>query len=147
MRPQRIILHHSLTADSGTVSWAAIRRYHMETLGWKDVGYHYCIELVGDRYEILTGRLMNEVGAHTSGENEDSLGICFVGNFDVSEVPQEQWRLGVRLVASLCDVIGITPDKVYGHHDFNAGKSCPGQHFNVGGFREQVWDILLDGGT
>jgi N-acetylmuramoyl-L-alanine amidase len=85
--------------------------------------------------------MLNEVGAHTQGQNSDSIGICFVGNFDVSEVPPEQWNLGVRLVAGLCETVGVYPDMIFGHNSF-AAKSCPGLKFNVDAFAEQVEDRL-----
>ncbi len=145
MKPKRIILHHSLTDDSKTVSWGAIRKYHIETNGWHDIGYHYGIELVNDHYEILMGRMMNDAGAHTHGENYDSLGICFIGNFDFDEPHPEQWNLGIKLVTSLCDVLAISPDKIFGHRDF-APKSCPGEKFNIYGFIKQVSERLANGG-
>ncbi len=144
MIPKRIVLHHSLTKDSNTVSWNAIRKYHQETMKWKDIGYHTGIELVGNRYEILTGRMMNEVGAHTSGENYDSLGVCFVGNFDLNEPQSEQWNLGIRFVASLCDILHISPSMIYGHHYFNSHKSCPGIKFNMQGFIQQVSERMSE---
>lgn len=128
MIPNRIIIHHSLTADGGTVSWDAIRRYHVHTLGWADIGYHFGIELVGPFYQCLVGRPLNVMGAHCAGENTGSVGICFVGNFD-RELPRpDQLDLGVRVVRGLIEVLQITPADVYRHHDF-APKSCPGTRF------------------
>jgi len=138
MKPEIIILHHSLTKDSGTVSWGAIRKYHTETLGWSDIGYHYGLEMIGDHCEILIGRMMNEQGAHTKGHNRNSIGICFVGNYDKDEVHPEMWNLGIRFVSSLCETLNIKPTHIYGHTEFNNAKSCPGTKFNLIGFREQV---------
>jgi len=134
----RIILHHSLTADSGTVSWGAIRRYHLETLGWKDIGYHFGIERVGGHYETLIGRMMTETGAHTSGHNAGSLGICLIGNFDNAPPAPEQWELTLRLVRSLMEVFDIAPDMVFGHRDFTSVKTCPGRMFDLAKFRREL---------
>lgn len=137
MLPSEIILHHSLTKDSKTVSWSAIRRYHVDEKGWVDIGYHFGIELVGDAYEILSGRMLNEPGAHTIGHNNTAIGICFVGNFDHELVPPLQWHKGVKLVRSLCEVFEIPTNQVYGHRDF-ADKTCPGVMFNLDAFREEL---------
>ena len=138
MIPERIILHHSLTKDSGTVSWGAIRRYHTQTNHWKDIGYHFGVELIGDDYEVLVGRMMTAQGAHTSGENHDSLGICFVGNFDIVTVPEKQWSLGIKLVTSLVDVFDIHSGDIRGHRDF-CHKTCPGNFFDVEKFVDEVF--------
>lgn len=143
MIPKRIILHHSFTADSQTVSWGPIRQYHKEIKGWKNIGYHAGIENVNGYYEILLGRMWNEVGAHTQGHNQDSFGLCFVGNFDESEVPPEQWNTGVKLVTSLCKLFIIPVERIYGHREFNSLKTCPGTKFNLDGFRHQVSQKIL----
>ena len=137
---ERIILHHSLTKDNQTVSWNAIRRYHTQELHWADIGYHFGIELVGDHYEVLVGRPMTEEGAHCKeyGMNRKSLGICFVGNFDIQEPPKEQWDLGVKLVKSLMAVLAIPKGSLSGHREYAPYKSCPGKRFDMGQFRREV---------
>ena len=141
MKPEYIILHHSLTEDSQTVSWDNIRRYHTNTLGWRDIGYHFGIEMIEDNYQILAGRMMNEAGAHCRQKsmNSQSLGICFVGNFDLDPPPKKMWDLGIKLVNSLQEVFNIPRHRILGHYDLASYKTCPGAAFNLGEFRGELW--------
>ena len=137
MYPDKIIMHHSLTKDTKTVSWGAIRKYHLNK-GWEDIGYHFGIELVGTKHEIFVGRLMNVPGAHTKGQNSSSIGICLIGNFDKNKPPKEQWDLAVKLVSSLCEILYLTSSSIYGHNNYASYKSCPGELFSMDRFRNAV---------
>jgi hypothetical protein len=139
MIPKNIIIHHSLTKDSKTVSWNNIRDYHI-SLGWRTIGYHYGIELVNDNYEILVGRMMNEKGAHCIQQkmNSNSIGICCIGNFDDDLVPTRQWLLCLTLVRSLVDVLRMPVDQIYGHREFANYKSCPGKNWSMNKFRSEL---------
>lgn len=135
--PKYIILHHSLTKDGKTVSWSAIRRYHVHELNWATIGYHFGLELVGDHYEILIGRMLNQIGAHCKGYNHESIGICFVGNFDIEAPENSQLIAGKNLIRSLLDVFNLDRWSVKGHCDFS-DKTCPGKLFPLGSFIEQL---------
>ena len=132
-----IMLHHSLTKDGVTVSWQAIRKYHKETMGWKDNGYHFGIELINDQHEILIGRLLDQKGAHCVGMNDKAIGICFIGNFDEAQVPPEQWKKGIELVRSLLKLLDIPIRYVVAHRDY-APKTCPGKLFDMDLFRKEL---------
>lgn len=140
MDPKYIIVHHSLTKDSKTVSWSAIDRYHTKTLGWSDIGYHYGIELIGTEYEVLAGRMPDVRGAHCTqeGMNKKSLGVCLVGNFDKTEVPQAMWDKAVDLVKSLCNTHNISHERVLAHNQLAHYKSCPGTKFDMDKFRADL---------
>jgi hypothetical protein len=127
MKPNKIIIHHSLTKDSGTVSWGAIRKYHMQTLGWNDIGYPFGIELIGDHYETLIGRRPDLTGAHTIGQNDQSIGICVIGNFDEDPVTTGIKDALQNLLTWLILLYGISSKEIYGHCEF-APKTCPGKN-------------------
>lgn len=127
MKPEFIIVHHSLTSDGASVSWGAIRKYHVETLGWRDIGYQAGIELVNDKHEVLIGRMWNEVGAHTIGMNDKSIGICFVGNYDVDMVPDGIKQKGLVFIRFLQDLYRIPNQNIKGHCEY-APKTCPGKN-------------------
>lgn len=136
MKPDTIILHHSLTKDSATASWGAIRHFHVDVNHWDDIGYHFGIENMRGQTEILAGRFPDKQGAHCRGHNSNSIGICFVGNFDVDSVPAKAWTAGIELCRFLVKQYGIA--KIIGHGELNPHKSCPGKNFDVDRFRTEV---------
>ena len=136
MKPEYIIIHHSLTHDGQTVSWQAIRNYHMVNLGWRAIGYHYGIELVNDCYEIIKGRMDNEPGAHCKQArmNFKSIGICLVGNFDEDKPDAVMMHRLTQLTRSLMEIHKIPVERVHPHSMFARYKSCPGENFDFDKF-------------
>lgn len=139
--PTHIMLHHSLTKDGETVSWAAIEKFHRETNGWRDIGYHAGIEVVTgnpdlEKYAIqaLQGRAVDEVAAACpQGEmNEKALHVCVVGNFDeVGPSVELLARLVSRVVIPWRRQFSIPVANIVGHRDFNPHKTCPGLKFSI----------------
>ena len=137
MKVSEIILHHSASHDGMATNWSQIRFYHTALRGWKNVGYHYGIELVGQDYEVLLGRFENEDGAHCPGHNSKALGVCLVGNFEENYVPSEQYQLALKLVRQLMRNHNILLPNVYGHREL-ADTLCPGKYFDLDAFRRDL---------
>jgi len=141
-----IIVHHSLTKDSGTVSWQAIRRYHLG-LGWDRVGYHFGVEAVGSGFEVLLGRSLLMRGAHCRElhMNEHGIGVCFVGNYDLNAPGTKLLETADPLIHWLMEVYKIPTENILGHREvgrlagfeWTAGeyKTCPGRLWNMDDFR------------
>src|SRR6056297_2301821 len=75
-----IVIHYSATPIERDVSGADIDRTHRER-GWRGMGYHFYIRRHGT---VETGRDLSEpgrfeIGAHSYGENDASIGICYEG--------------------------------------------------------------------
>jgi N-acetyl-anhydromuramyl-L-alanine amidase AmpD len=134
MKPTHIIIHHSLTKDSQTVSFDAIKHYHTKVLGWKDIGYHYILERVGkDDFQIFKGRDLNETGAHCKeqGMNHKSIGICCVGNYDEVFPPPMMVDKLIELLKQLMIVFQIPIENIKGHREYAHYKTCPGKEFDL----------------
>lgn len=133
-----LVVHHSLTNDGSTVSAQAIRQYHVETNGWRDVGYHLLVELIGDRYEMLIGRPLNSraAAAHQKQMNRLGVHVCFIGNFDAAKPPVEMLRFAAPHLYDICDILRIPIDRdwIIGHREVAAYKSCPGKLFDMDAF-------------
>lgn len=130
-----IIIHCTATEEGKHFTVEDVRRWHVQGNGWKDIGYHYLIYLDGS---IHAGRPLDQVGAHTSGRNANSIGVCYVGGVASDrKTPKDtrtdaQKRALVELVRSLKTVFGVT--EVHGHREY-AAKACPS--FDVQAWRKE----------
>ena len=139
MKPTHIIIHHSESADHGTLDKDDIRRWHTQGNKWSDIGYNLVIEQVEDDIEVILGRMPDRVGAHCvdGGMNHTSLGVCLVGNFDLTPPPQDQWDKAVEVVSSYCRLLLIPAENVRGHREYS-DKTCPGLLFDLDKFRAEI---------
>ena len=127
----QIIIHCSDTPKGIYFDIESIRNWHINENGWMDVGYHYVILLNG---EIQQGRPEKAVGAHCLGNNNRSIGICYIGGGDSEDTrTDEQKKALICLIKDLKKE--YTDAKVYGHNDFSS-KSCP--NFNA---KEEYKDL------
>lgn len=119
-----IVIHHSGTT-SGNVE--VFREYHVKTLGWGDIGYHYVITNGngGPDGEVQPGRPELMTGAHAPGRNNDSVGICLVGDFNQGKPTAAQMLALYGLIKDLMRRYPITLDRILAHKEVNE-TDCPG---------------------
>lgn len=132
-----IMVHHSATKDGSTVSWPAIRRFHLER-GWSDIGYHAGIELVNDNLEALLGRPEHLAAAACKEDrmNARALHLCIVGNYDIVPPSDAVLEFAARIVVKpWMERYRLGPEAIIGHRDHAHYKSCPGTRFDLGRLR------------
>ncbi len=113
-----IILHHR--AGSGDAE--SIHAGHLSQ-GWTGIGYHFYVRKDGTVYR---GRPIDIIGAHCTGKNGYSIGICFEGNFECEMMTDIQLKAGQELISYLK---GLYPGaEVKKHKDFQS-TACPGKNF------------------
>ncbi len=121
-----LIVHHTATARDLTTA-EAVRRYHVESREWDDIGYHYFIEADG---RLQKGRADNVRGAHCRADdmNGKSLGICLAGHFDLEPPTIGQMMALAALLKALMAKYEVSAENVLGHGEVSgASTSCPGE--------------------
>ena len=139
---KRIIIHCSATKDTSTVSWDSIQHFHTATRGWRDIGYHAGCELSVVGYVCLYGRPVTVSGAHARGNNRDSLGFCFVGNYNDRTPSKTMLRVAARRVLVPWMIqFDLGVDDLHAHNEY-ANKTCPGTLFDMDLLRRIVAEEL-----
>lgn len=119
-----ILVHCAATPEGKDFTVEDIDKWH-KARGFKKIGYHFVIYNDGS---IHRGRDIEEVGAHCTGHNSRSIGICYIGGVakdgktpkDTRTEPQK-----IALLELLKELkVKYPKAKIYGHRDF-ANKACP----------------------
>lgn len=190
IRWEGVAIHHSATPDGRTHDWNQIDYYHTHwryegnnipeakaraliSQGKQgvespmvDIGYNFGEEYTldpttGESNLIFNiGRRLDISGGHTKELNSKLIGICIVGNFDVSPPKTASIDMLIRVCRVLRDFYGFKPypkyetalpNSVMGHSDSFVVlgraktipeawkiKTCPGKLFPLGYIKREV---------
>lgn len=120
-----IVVHCSATQPLKKYDWQSIDRMHRQR-GFLLIGYHYVITVDG---KVQEGRPVDTIGAHASGYNDKSIGICLIGGVDkegksTNNFTKKQFEALDELISYLRQTYKNC--KVLGHRDLpNVKKDCP----------------------
>ena len=121
----KIIIHCSATREGQDIPVETIRKWHVEGRGWSDIGYHFYIDI---NAKIWKGRDIQKIGAHCSGNNRSSIGICYCGGVEADGKTPKDTRTESQkesLLSVLKTLKAMFPDaSIYSHNEF-ANKACP----------------------
>lgn len=119
-----IIIHCTATPEGKDYTVNEIRRWHI-IRGFTDIGYHYIIHPDG---AIANGRDVDIAGAHCTGHNANSIGVCYIGGCAKDGKTPKDTRTHEQkasLASLLVDLRRLYPNAtIHGHRDF-ANKACP----------------------
>lgn len=131
-------LHH---AAADTCSAADIDRWHKGN-GWAGIGYHFFVRKDGSIYR---GRPLYALGAHVSGKNSCSLGICAEGNYDkTTQMPQAQ-KVAIAELLNYLKSNFFPNAIIVGHRDIGSS-ACPGKYYPLNELKNYK-NILKGGNT
>ena len=121
---KELIVHCSATPEGKDYSIDTIRQWHLQR-GFSDIGYHYVIYRDGS---IHIGRDESIIGAHCTGHNTNSIGVCYIGGCaSDGKTPKDTRTLQQKeSLLSLLKTLKVKyPNaKIYPHYKF-AAKACP----------------------
>ena len=132
-----IVIHHSATNKGNA---AIFDKMHREVKHWDGVGYDFVIGNgtdSGNGQIEVTFRWRRQIaGAHCGGTpgnwaNIDAIGICLVGNFNLTRPTTRQMQSLSKLIRFLQKRYGISRSRIYGHGTTPGARitDCPGKKF------------------
>ena len=121
---KEIIVHCSATPEGKDFTVSDIKKWHLQR-GFSDIGYHWVIYRDGT---IVSGRPESISGAHCTGHNSISIGVCYIGGCTSDGKTPKDTRTAAQK-ESLIKMLKILKSRypkasIHGHREF-ANKACP----------------------
>ncbi|MBP3193230.1 N-acetylmuramoyl-L-alanine amidase [Natronogracilivirgula saccharolytica] len=149
-----LIVHHSAGETNADDFAAVVRSYwdfHTHGRNWGDIGYNWLVDGNGVIYQGRAFDLDGSKdvrGAHFSGFNSYTMGICVIGNYN-QQMPTGDalfslkemlaWKSSELEIDPLAEAYHYGPDEeiyhISGHRDSGVYTDCPGH---------QMYDYLPD---
>lgn len=123
---QGIVIHHTATPQNTTVE--SIRRHHINTRKFIDIGYHFLIDYEG---KLHYGRSLSLQGAHCPARinnkkiNETMIGISCIGNFMHDKFTWEFQKTLTRFLKITMEYYKIKKENVFRDGELRP-TACPG---------------------
>jgi LysM repeat protein len=142
-RWKHIVIHHSASAKG---SLQSMDMYHRQKRKMENgLAYHFVIgngQGMPDGKIEIGNRWKRQIkGGHLASDNLNfvSLGICLVGNFDVSSPTEAQMKSLAALTAYLMRRCNIPKSGVQTHRQINTKPTaCPGKQFPMNAFLKRI---------
>ena len=113
----------------------SMRNYHVNTLGWADIGQH--VTLLPDG-KFVTGRPFGQTPASIAGYNTGGFAVEMLGNFDAGhDVLEGPQKASILRLAKYFDDKG----RYIRFHRENSTKTCPGSGIDKTEFMGEVKGI------
>lgn len=119
-----IVIHCSATRSDRPFPLEAVIACH-RARGFATIGYHYYLTRDGT---VHAGRPLYQEGAHVTGHNRRSIGICYEGGLNPDGIPADT-RTEAQKESLLKLLHRLKTDypqaRIVGHHDLDPRKDCP----------------------
>ncbi len=114
-RIKAVVVHHTAESNGYTCEQApavvrGIYAYHVQQLGWKDIGYNFVVDKCGTVYEGRKGGVDRPVlGAHAYGFNSETTGISVLGAYTDTAPSQAAMASVAQVAAWKLGQYGVDP--------------------------------------
>ncbi|MFF3166946.1 peptidoglycan recognition protein family protein [Streptomyces sp. NPDC003273] len=108
-------VHHTSTGNGYSCAQApsvirGVYRYHVKSMGWRDIGYNFLVDKCGTIYEGRAGGVTKAVlGAHTLGFNSNSMGVAVIGSYSSRKPSSAAVKAVAKLTAWKLGLYGVNP--------------------------------------
>ncbi|MEM7681644.1 MAG: N-acetylmuramoyl-L-alanine amidase [Planctomycetota bacterium] len=127
---RKITLHHEGAKpvtfrdfDTTAEHIERLRKSHVGSRGWSDIGYHFIVDRSGRVWE---GRSLAYQGAHVRENNPHNVGVMLLGNFERQAPTRAQLRSAYNTIQALKGRYGVPSSRVYTHREL-VPTACPGR--------------------